>query len=367
MKTSHLVVAMSLILSACPPIGGDSPSGGESATDTGETKPLWQVGTYTDGTPVDNNIPHTTSTTTLVIDLATGDKGKYHYGEGKSLSEGEYAAASGKISFRTGPLASKSISFSENCRLATVDGKTLFRDDVVEDCPTFDKLTASECKRVGTYVKASRSGSSSSSYETAVTIFIDRDRFYSITESSSSTTCYGTTCKTLVDSARPKVGTWKASSTGLTTPDVGGYELEPESCDGSPLPEEDSEPSPSPTPSPTPAPAEMCGNGVCLGSETCSSCPDDCGSCKSKYGACSNDSDCDGVYCVSFDGGNMCSDSCGYDYHCPEVPAGSGLSKLCGGVKFNIYRCFLDCTYGGTCPTGTTCTLTGDGTTKLCQ
>ena len=106
-----------------------------------------------------------------------------------------------------------------------------------------------------------------------------------------------------------------------------------------------------------------CGDGGCLGSETCDSCPEDCGdccgngACEPEYGedaaSCAADCqcipDCDGKGC----GDDGCGGSCG---ECPdpfecsssgvcEVPVDCG-DDLCTGQSVDAYLCALEMCFG---------------------
>jgi hypothetical protein len=104
--------------------------------------------------------------------------------------------------------------------------------------------------------------------------------------------------------------------------------------------------------------AEGCSASAC---ERCSATGSTLGSCPHLYGACTTSADCapDTPSCVNFTTGSMCSASCGPSAPCP--PTGTpGTSSYCG-IPYNIYWCYVSCTGGGTCPTGTTCYEQSDG------
>jgi 3D (Asp-Asp-Asp) domain-containing protein len=92
---------------------------------------------------------------------------------------------------------------------------------------------------------------------------------------------------------------------------------------------------------PTPAPTPSCGDGLCNGTETCTSCPGDCGSCPPAGPAC-GDGECNGTEtCTS------CPGDCG---SCPPAGPACGDGE-CNGTE-TCTSCPGDC---GDCPPTDTC------------
>ncbi len=113
--------------------------------------------------------------------------------------------------------------------------------------------------------------------------------------------------------------------------------------------------------------APKCGDALCNGTETCSTCPGDCGAC-CPNGACDNGETCS--TCAADCGAcPVCGDTkCNGTETCSTCPGDCGACPVCGDTKCNgtetCSTCPGDC---GACPTGW-CSLSGNaGTTVSCK
>lgn len=101
----------------------------------------------------------------------------------------------------------------------------------------------------------------------------------------------------------------------------------------------DLEPTPTPTPTPTPSPTEppeICGDGICEGSETCENCPVDCGECPPVCG----DGNCDagdGEDCLTCPEDCPVCPPCDCCQYCPQtqtVMVEDYMSTQIDGIDF---------------------------------
>jgi hypothetical protein len=107
-------------------------------------------------------------------------------------------------------------SFTSSCRVLGSFG-TIWRHSEVASCPTFNRVTASECQYVGTYVKKTTSGSisgsgSGSKTDWTTTVKLTRDHFFTYDDGSFGSTCYSGSCKYTSNSKMTEVGTWSVAA-----------------------------------------------------------------------------------------------------------------------------------------------------------
>jgi hypothetical protein len=226
----------------------DDPSGpGPRDENTGAAaaaespNPAWLVGTYAYGGKIENNIAFTSEDRAIEFSATT-----YRHKMGKDWTSGSgtWKVEGGRIILTGGYLNGRTFDLatemSPNCRVLTLDTLSLARADVVKGCPFANPpLSADERCLAGTYTKSASSGSSSVSSSDSATVVLDPDRFSSRTTTSSSSRCYGTTCKSLYNSSAPVVGTWslvngELTGAGVTLAALRAYKFAPSdpSCGG---------------------------------------------------------------------------------------------------------------------------------------
>lgn len=116
--------------------------------------------------------------------------------------------------------------------------------------------------------------------------------------------------------------------------------------------------------------APFCGDGLCNGGESCSSCATDCGSCvtptQQAYENCSVSGQCLGsLACISVNSVGMCSANCTDALDCPLDFSGS--SARCISFGGSAFTCFQACNIsagGAECAAGWGC-YDNDGTSSF--
>lgn len=214
--------------------GGDEPgpgAGGGAATGSapGGGSSAWRtalVGTWERGTRVQDNIPFTSEG--VGIDFKADGSYRVKTGSTWSSPGGTWSVSSTSITFTGGAAAGKRIALSEvleGCRVLTFEGATLFRGDVVANCPKKPaSLSPAECRLVGTWSRSTDDGT----FSTDESVTLEKDRFFRHESGRTRCTTYGTTSKCLRNEVRPAVGSWKLTAGKLTgAPDVTGWDFEP--------------------------------------------------------------------------------------------------------------------------------------------
>ncbi len=205
---------------SCPrgPVACASGQRVNCGTGTCETLPRWFAGVYYSRVGrTENNVAFSSDNRSLTFRT----DGTYSHSLGRSTStSGNYTVSATQISCTTGALTgttfSLTSSFRASCRILDGLGSPLWSSSEVTACPTYQRVTATECAYVGTYRRSSESGSisasgSGSTTSTTDTITLYRDHFFTYYSSRTIRTCFQYDCRSLVNRPTTQVGAWSVS------------------------------------------------------------------------------------------------------------------------------------------------------------
>ena len=182
--------------------------------------PSWIAGTWYQTGKTENNVTFDSDDWSVELDA----DGSYAntYGSSGYTSNGTFTwnPSTNSISFSGGSLAGRTVALGTTCR--TIPGLKfgIYRHSEIPQCPVSAYVQAAACGAVGTYTKTTTSGSigdsgSGSETDSAYTVRLYRDGFYTYDQSSFKTTCYSYTCSYSSNHPQTEVGRWGLNSSNV--------------------------------------------------------------------------------------------------------------------------------------------------------